>query len=65
MWEARRDLYAWMQEGAAVYVCGDGQAMAKDVHAMLLRIIADQGGQDAQGVLDGMRRGGRYLRDVY
>jgi sulfite reductase (NADPH) flavoprotein alpha-component len=65
MWAERRDLYAWMQEGAAVYVCGDGQAMAKDVHAMLLRIIADQGGQNAPAVLDAMRRGGRYLRDVY
>jgi sulfite reductase alpha subunit-like flavoprotein len=35
---------------------------------MLVRIIADQGGQDtetAQATLDGLRRGGRYLRDVY
>jgi sulfite reductase (NADPH) flavoprotein alpha-component len=68
MWEARRDLYAWLQEGAAIYVCGDAQAMAKDVNAMLVRIIADQSGQDAdtaQATLDGLRRGGRYLRDVY
>jgi sulfite reductase (NADPH) flavoprotein alpha-component len=68
LWEARRDLYAWLQEGAAIYVCGDAQAMAKDVNAMLVRIIADQSGQDsdtAQATLDGLRRGGRYLRDVY
>jgi sulfite reductase (NADPH) flavoprotein alpha-component len=68
LWAARRDLYAWLQDGAVIYVCGDAQAMAKDVNAMLVRIIADQSGQDAdtaQATLDGLRRGGRYLRDVY
>jgi sulfite reductase (NADPH) flavoprotein alpha-component len=68
LWAARRELYAWLQEGAVIYVCGDAQAMAKDVNAMLVRIISDQSGQDAdtaQATLDGLRRGGRYLRDVY
>ena len=49
LWDARRDLYAWLKDGAALYVCGDANAMAKDVHAMLLRILADQGGQDEAG----------------
>jgi sulfite reductase (NADPH) flavoprotein alpha-component len=68
LWDARSDLYAWLKEGAAVYVCGDANAMAKDVHAMLLRILADQGRQDeaaAKAELDAIRRDGRYLRDVY
>ncbi|HYZ25006.1 MAG TPA: flavodoxin domain-containing protein [Rhodopila sp.] len=68
LWEARRDLYAWLREGAALYVCGDANNMAKDVHAMLLRILADQGRQDeaaAKAELDAIRRDGRYLRDVY
>jgi len=68
LWDARRDLYAWLQDGAALYVCGDANAMAKDVHAMLLRIIADQGGLDeagAKAALDSIRRDNRYLRDVY
>ena len=68
LWEARRDLFAWLREGAALYVCGDANAMAKDVHAMLLRILADQGLQDeaaAKAELDAIRRDGRYLRDVY
>ena len=68
LWEARRELFGWMEEGAAIYICGDGQAMAKDVHAMLLSIIADQSGRDADAAvayLDGLRRAGRYLRDVY
>jgi sulfite reductase (NADPH) flavoprotein alpha-component len=68
LWDARKDLYAWLKDGAALYVCGDANAMAKDVHAMLLRILADQGGQDAAAAkaeLDAIRRDGRYLRDVY
>jgi sulfite reductase (NADPH) flavoprotein alpha-component len=68
LWDARADLYAWLKGGAALYVCGDANAMAKDVHAMLLRILADQGRQDeaaAKAELDSIRRDGRYLRDVY
>jgi sulfite reductase (NADPH) flavoprotein alpha-component len=57
LWEARQDLLAWVQDGAAIYVCGDANAMAKDVHATLQRILGDQ--------LDALRREGRYLRDVY
>ncbi len=68
LWDARRDLYAWLKDGAAVYVCGDANAMARDVHTVLLRILADQGRQDEAGAkaeLDAIRRDGRYLRDVY
>ena len=68
LWDARGKLYAWLKDGAALYVCGDANAMAKDVHAMLLRILADQGGQSdtaAKTELDAIRRDGRYLRDVY
>ena len=65
MWEQRRDLAGWLRDGAALYVCGDMNAMAKDVHAVLLRILADQGSPDAKAELDAIRRDGRYLRDVY
>jgi sulfite reductase (NADPH) flavoprotein alpha-component len=68
LWDARRELHAWLNDGAALYVCGDANAMAKDVHAMLLRILADQGSLDeagAKAALDAIRRDGRYLRDVY
>jgi sulfite reductase (NADPH) flavoprotein alpha-component len=65
LWDARRDLHAWIQEGAAIYVCGDASAMAKDVDDTLIRILADQTGQDGKAALDRLRRDGRYLRDVY
>jgi sulfite reductase (NADPH) flavoprotein alpha-component len=68
MWQARRELYAWLRDGACVYVCGDVKAMAKDVHAMLLAVIVDQAGQGADAAaaeLRDMQRAGRYRRDVY
>jgi sulfite reductase (NADPH) flavoprotein alpha-component len=68
IWEERRDLFAWIEDGAAIYVCGDANAMAKDVNAALISVIADQAGLDenaAAARLDELRRGGRYLRDVY
>ncbi len=68
MWDARVELAGWLRDGASLYVCGDLEFMAPDVHAMLLRILADQGGHDdakAKAELDAIRRAGRYLRDVY
>jgi sulfite reductase (NADPH) flavoprotein alpha-component len=68
MWEARRELYGWLRDGAFLYVCGDAKAMAKDVHAMLLAVIADQSGRDTESAATELReiqRAGRYCRDVY
>jgi sulfite reductase (NADPH) flavoprotein alpha-component len=58
LWDARRELHAWVQDGAVLYVCGDANAMAKDVHATLQEILGLE-------KLDVLRREGRYLRDVY
>jgi len=65
LWQARRELFRWLADGAVLYLCGDATAMAKDVHATLLRIGEDQSGQDGAGWLRGLQQGGQYLRDVY
>ena len=68
MLERAGELYAWLREGARVYVCGDQGAMARDVHVALRTIIGEQGGMDverAEAELDAMRAEGRYLLDVY
>ncbi len=68
LWERRRELHAWMQDGGHVYVCGDQSRMAKDVHATLRDVIADQGAvtpEAAEAQLAEMKRAGRYLLDVY
>ncbi|HEY0332141.1 MAG TPA: assimilatory sulfite reductase (NADPH) flavoprotein subunit [Stenotrophomonas sp.] len=62
-----RDLYAWLQRGAHLYVCG-AIGMGKDVHAALQDIIAEHGGlavEDAAAYLTTLQTEGRYSRDVY
>nr|WP_266168344.1 assimilatory sulfite reductase (NADPH) flavoprotein subunit [Dyella subtropica] len=62
------ELYAWLKDGAHLYVCGDATHMAKDVHAALIDIVAEHGGQsteDAKDWLAELLQQGRYARDVY
>ncbi|MFD0588996.1 assimilatory sulfite reductase (NADPH) flavoprotein subunit [Paenibacillus sp. GCM10027627] len=62
------EVYAWLQEGAHVYVCGDEKHMAHDVHNALLTIIEKQGGLDAEAAkayLADLQSQQRYQRDVY
>ena len=66
--QAASQLWQWLQNGAHVYVCGDGTRMARDVEAALLQIIAEQGQLDTESAddyLNDLRENGRYQRDVY
>jgi sulfite reductase (NADPH) flavoprotein alpha-component len=66
--EHGRELFAWLDNGAHLYVCGDATRMAKDVHAALLEVIATHGGrsaEDAAEYLNALQAQGRYARDVY
>lgn len=68
MREHGRELYAWLQEGAYLYVCGDAQRMAHDVHAALLEIIQQHGAvsrEQAEERVVELQRARRYQRDVY
>ncbi|MEE7566452.1 assimilatory sulfite reductase (NADPH) flavoprotein subunit, partial [Xanthomonas sp. Kuri4-3] len=62
-----REVYAWLQDGAHLYVCG-AIGMGKDVHAALLEIVAEHGALDAEeasAYLTRLQAEGRYSRDVY
>jgi sulfite reductase (NADPH) flavoprotein alpha-component len=68
MREQARDIWAWVQEGAHIYVCGDAIRMAKDVDTALGHIFAKQGAMTLSGaksLLADLARQGRYQRDVY
>lgn len=68
MQENGRDLYAWLQEGAHLYVCGDEKRMAKDVHEALLDLVEKQGGmkrETAEQYVKTLQKEKRYQRDVY
>ena len=68
IWEQRHDLIAWLDSGAYFYVCGDMNAMAKDVRAMLVRAYADVKAltpEAAEQAVRDIEREKRYLQDVY
>lgn len=65
--EQGRELYAWLEDGAHVYVCG-ALAMGKDVHAALLDVVARERGTDPEAAAEyiaALQAQGRYARDVY
>lgn len=65
---AAAEVWAWLQQGAHVYVCGDAVRMARDVENTLLDIIAKHGNMsrdDAEDYLNDLREDKRYQRDVY
>jgi sulfite reductase (NADPH) flavoprotein alpha-component len=66
--ENAAEVFAWIEDGTTIYVCGDAKNMAGDVHDALVDVIAEQGAIDrdaAEQYLKGLRRAGRYQRDVY
>ncbi|KAA6098899.1 MULTISPECIES: sulfite reductase subunit alpha [Pantoea] len=68
MLEKGAELYAWLQEGAYFYVCGDASRMAKDVDAALYEVVRQFGGlssERAAAYIDQLKKDKRYLRDVY
>ncbi|MFE7755624.1 molybdopterin-dependent oxidoreductase [Streptomyces sp. NPDC057429] len=61
-------LWAWLQDGAHFYVCGDASRMAKDVDRALRDIAVAHGGlaQDAAAAyVKQLAADKRYVRDVY
>ena len=66
--EQAADVYAWLERGAVVYVCGDAKHMAGDVHTALIDVLVSEGGLTADAAetrLKELKREGRYQRDVY
>ena len=62
------EIYAWLEGGAHLYVCGDAERMAPDVHAALVEVVATHGGrsqEDAVDYLSALGQAKRYARDVY
>jgi sulfite reductase (NADPH) flavoprotein alpha-component len=68
MREVGRDLWAWLADGAHIYVCGDAKRMAKDVEIALVDIVAQHGArsaEDAAAFVADLKKNGRYQQDVY
>jgi sulfite reductase (NADPH) flavoprotein alpha-component len=68
MRQSGRDVWAWLADGAHLYVCGDAQRMAKDVERALVDIVAQHGVRstdEAVAFVADLKRKGRYQQDVY
>jgi sulfite reductase (NADPH) flavoprotein alpha-component len=68
MREVGRDLWAWLADGAYIYVCGDAQRMAKDVERALIDVVGSFGARpanEAVAFVADLKKCGRYQQDVY
>ncbi|MGZ9897258.1 assimilatory sulfite reductase (NADPH) flavoprotein subunit [Shewanella gaetbuli] len=66
--EQAEQVWQWLQNGAHVYICGDADRMAKDVHQALVNVAVSQGGlseEDAKAYFEELRVAKRYQKDVY
>jgi NADPH-ferrihemoprotein reductase len=57
-----------LEENAAVFVCGDGAAMAKDLARAVQEVLAQHGGPsaaDAEGLLARLVREHRYVQEIW
>jgi sulfite reductase (NADPH) flavoprotein alpha-component len=68
LFERRRDVIDWLENGAHFYLCGDAKAMAKDVRAALVAAYADVKALSpdaAEAAVATLERDRRFLQDVY
>ena len=68
MLEHAAELYAWLEEGAYFYVCGDASRMAKDVDTALHKVVETAGGKSAEeaaAYVEELKKSKRYRKDVY
>jgi sulfite reductase (NADPH) flavoprotein alpha-component len=66
--ENAKEVFEWLERGAHLYICGDANRMAKDVHQTLVEIIAEHGQlsiEQAEDYLKSLRSHKRYQKDVY
>lgn len=66
--EQASEVFAWLERGAHLYICGDANRMAKDVHQALVEIISEHGKltiEQAEDYLKSLRSNKRYQKDVY
>ena len=66
--ERGKELFAWLEAGAFVFVCGDAKRMAVDVDRALRDVVRNHGAMDEAEAKEYLRKlgsAGRYLRDIY
>jgi sulfite reductase (NADPH) flavoprotein alpha-component len=62
------EIFEWLEQGAALYVCGDEKSMASDVDRAIKEIVAEQSNtsfEEATAYVEQLKQQQRYNRDVY
>jgi len=68
MREQARDFYAWLEDGAEIFICGDKGKMAADVQKELHAIVETQGGRTPEQAVEyvsALKKSHRLKLDVY
>lgn len=66
--QKQKEIFAWLEKGASIYLCGDMKQMARDVQNALLQIIETQGGMSVEMALEylkKLKKEKRFQTDVY
>lgn len=66
--EQGREVWAWLDSGAYLYLCGDAERMAPDVDASIQALVEEHGGMSKEAAAEyvtNLRTTKRYRRDVY
>jgi sulfite reductase (NADPH) flavoprotein alpha-component len=66
--ERQKEIFAWLNNGANIYLCGDMKQMARDVQNTLLRIFETEGGMSQEKALEylkQLKKEKRFQTDVY
>lgn len=66
--QKQKEIFAWLTQGASIYLCGDMKQMARDVQKALLQIFETQGGmseEKAMEYLKKLKKEKRFQTDVY
>ncbi|MFY7900285.1 MAG: diflavin oxidoreductase [Chitinophagaceae bacterium] len=62
------EFFAWINNGAYLYVCGEKDPMSKDVEQAIITIFSEVGKMEidaAKKYFDQLKTEGRYMKDVY
>ena len=55
-----------LEDQASIYVCGDGNKMAKDVQAAIVQVLSSKlGAEEGQQYLDDMKKANRFVLDIW
>ncbi|MDP2336559.1 MAG: assimilatory sulfite reductase (NADPH) flavoprotein subunit [Bacteroidota bacterium] len=66
--DQQKEVFAWLNQGANIYLCGDMKQMARDVQKTLLQIFETEGGMSEELALEHLKKlkkEKRFQTDVY